>query len=102
MLMDKIRIWRLAALTTFVAAIAASLVVGTAVAAPIKNAQRTCGKAGGTFDPGDSAYTCTGIDPTGADLNSALRQCVHSYKGEFSVLPADPATGALGYVCNLP
>jgi hypothetical protein len=88
-------------LVAALAALAASIAIGTAVAAPIKNAQRTCEKAGGTFATDGSLYRCTEIDPTGADFAGAMRQCVHSYKGLFSALPADPA-GALGYVCDLP
>ena len=91
-------------LVAALAALTASIAIGTAVAAPIKNAQRTCEKAGGTFATDGSEYTCTGIDPTGmlAFFASALRQCVHSYKGDFTALPADPATGAWRYLCDLP
>jgi hypothetical protein len=86
------------------AALTASIAIGTAVAAPIKNAQRTCEKAGGTFATDGSQYTCNGIDPTGMFdfLGSSLRQCVRSYKGVFAVLSADPATGVWRYLCDLP
>ena len=86
------------------AALTASIAIGTAVAAPIKNAQRTCDKAGGTFASDASEYTCQGNDPTGvfAFFGGAMRQCVHSYKGGFSTLGSDPTTGAFFYRCDLP
>jgi hypothetical protein len=86
-------------LVAALAALTASIAIGTAVAAPIKNAQRTCEKAGGTFASEALQYTCTEI-PTGADLGSAMRQCTHSFKGAFTALPADPA-GKGGYLCDL-
>jgi hypothetical protein len=91
-------------LVATLAALTASIAIGTAVAAPIKNAQRTCEKAGGAFAIAGSQYTCEGNDPTGmfAFFDSALRQCVHSYKGAFSIVSGDPATGAWRYLCNLP
>ena len=86
------------------AAVAMTLAVGTASAAPLKNAQRVCEKAGGSFDGSNPAqYTCQGNDPTGAFsfLKGAQGQCVHSFKGLFSVQAADPATGAWRYTCAL-
>ena len=91
-------------LVAALAALTASIAIGTAVAAPIKNAQRTCEKAGGAFTSDASQYTCAGTDPTGmfAFFGSSLRQCVHSYKGIFSTPGSDPATGVWRYTCDLP
>jgi hypothetical protein len=101
---DTMRYRTRTGLVAALAALTASIAIGTAVAAPIKNAQRTCVKAGGTFATDGSQYTCNGIDPTGMFdfFNSSLRQCVHSYKGTFNVVSADPATGVWRYTCQLP
>jgi hypothetical protein len=90
-------------LVAALAALTASIAIGTAVAAPIKNAQRTCEKAGGTFTSDASQYTCQGTDPTGmfAFFRSAQGQCVHSFKGAFTPT-GDPATGTWQYRCDLP
>jgi len=93
---------RVLALTAAVAAaVAMTFAVGTASAAPLKNAQRVCEKAGGTLTPG-SGYTCNGNDPSKAFafFKSAEGQCVHSFKGSFRIAQADDATGDFSYVCT--
>jgi hypothetical protein len=85
------------------AAVAMSLGVGSAFAAPLKNAQRVCEKAGGSFTGSAARYDCSGNDSTRtfAFLKSAQGQCVHSFKGSFSVPTADSATGDWHYTCVL-
>ena len=86
------------------AAVAMTLAVGSASAAPIKNSQRFCEeKAGGSFVSGSTQYECTGNDPTGefAFFKGAMGQCVHSFKGGFSTLGSDPASGNWRYTCIL-
>ncbi len=87
----------------FAAAVALSFGVGTAFAAPLKNAERVCVKAGGSFTGSTAQYNCAGNDQTGtfSFLQSALRQCVHSFKGSLSVQAADPTTGEWRYTCSL-
>ena len=90
-------------LVAAVAALTASIAIGTAVAAPpMKNAQRACEGLGGTFASTPSQYSCSGIDPTEtfSFFGSSRRQCVRSYKGAFRS-PADPDTGAFRYTCDL-
>ena len=94
----------LALVAAIAAAVAMSLAVGSASAAPpLKNAQRVCGKAGGSFTGDSTQYACNGNDPTKAFsfFKSAQGQCVHSFKGSFSVQAADPATGDWRYTCTL-
>ena len=101
---DTVHTKRVIALAAAVAAaVSMSLAVGSASAAPLKNAQRVCEKAGGSFTGSDALYTCAGNDSTGAFsfFKSAQGQCVHSFKGLFSVQAADPASGDWRYTCEL-
>jgi hypothetical protein len=94
---------RVTGLAAFAAAVAMSLGVGSAFAAPLKNAERVCVKAGGSFTGSTAQYTCAGNDPTGtfSFLRSAQGQCLHSFKGSFQVQAADPTTGDWRYTCFL-
>ena len=94
---------RVLALTAaLAAAVAMTLAVGTASAAPLKNAERVCVKAGGTLT-GDLQirYICEGNDPTKAFsfMTHAQGQCLHSFKGAFSVQAEDDITGDFRYTC---
>ena len=94
---------RVIALTAAVAAaVSMSLAVGSASAAPLKNAQRVCEKAGGSFAGSAARYDCTGNDATGAFsfFKSAQGQCLHSFKGSFSSR-GDETTGDWSYSCIL-
>jgi hypothetical protein len=92
-------------LVAAVAALTASIAIGTAVAAPpIKNAQRTCAGLGGAFRFDASQYSCSGTDltKTFSFFASSQHQCVRPYKGIFTIPLADTATGAWRYTCELP
>ncbi len=88
------------------AAVAVSFGASSALAAPLKNAESFCrDKAGGTLFDGDATrYTCAGNDSTKAFsfMKRAQGQCVHSFKGLFSVQQADETTGDWRYTCLLP
>lgn len=96
---------RVIALTAAVAAaLSLSLAVGSAAAAPLKNAERFCTeKAGGSFTGDDSQYMCAGNAPakTFPFLKGAMGQCAHSFKGSFSVQEANETTGDFRYTCTL-
>ena len=85
------------------AAVALSFGVGSALAAPLKNAERVCVKVGGTFAGSSAQYSCSGVDSTLAFsfLSSPLRQCAHSFKGTWRFEVLDAQTGAWRYTCAL-
>jgi hypothetical protein len=91
-------------LVAALAALTASIAIGSAVAAPpMKNAQRTCEGLGATFTSDATQYSCSGTDPTKtfSFFASSQRQCLRSYKGIFSIPLADFSTGAWRYTCEL-
>jgi YD repeat-containing protein len=99
---NTIRINRVAVLAAGLAAVAASVAVGTAFGAPpIRNAERKCVDAGGQFTVDATQYRCDGLGRS-AVMTSADRQCRHSYKGWAFSWWQDPTTGQWSYICSLP
>jgi hypothetical protein len=71
----------LAAASATSLALVAAIASGVAQAAPpMKNAERRCVNAGGTFSMTATSYTCTGVT-TAAVEDSARRHCLNAYKG---------------------
>jgi hypothetical protein len=93
---------KVAVLAAGLAAVAASVAVGTAFGAPpIRNAERKCVDAGGLFAGDATQYSCNGLGSS-AVIVSADRQCRHSYKGYAFSWWQDPQTGRWSYICSFP
>ena len=99
---NTIRTNRVAVLAAGLAAVAASVAVGSAFGAPpIRNAERKCTEAGGQFAGDARQYRCDGLGSS-AVIASADRQCRHSYKGFAFSWWQDPLTGMWSYICSFP